>query len=440
MNEFGSMSREDKKRQLRRQVVTPGQPVPSGSGPGPGRNPSVRPHPAREEAADREESARQAYRRARRRRLFVVLLIAALIAGAAGYWFYYQRNYQYKSYETAWQVTLNEGSLVSYEPFGDNVLRCTKDGASYIDLKGATVWTESYEMKNPIVDVNGPYAAIADRQGNTIYICNTDGRQGQATTVLPISRVAVSKTGVVAAVLEDSISSYITFFKKDGSTLDLTVKTTMGGDGYPLDIALSDDGTQLLSSYAFLENGELKERVVFYDFSEVGKNVPRRVVGGFDKDYFDGTLVPEVTYMETPYSCAFSGNGLTFFSSRNIASPTVVTQVPIAEEIQSVFYSEEYAAVIVRTAAGEYASRLEVYKKDGTPVMEKEFTYEYTHADIDGDLILLYNEDSCRIFNMAGVEKLYATFDFTVSRIRKGRVPDTLVITGPQQMREIKLR
>ena len=88
----------------------------------------------------------------------------------------------------------------------------------------------------------------------------------QATTVLPISKVAVSGTGVTAAVLEDSTSSYITFFKKDGTSLDITVKTNMSGDGYPLDIALSDDGTQLMCSFVYLQGSELKNRVVFYDF------------------------------------------------------------------------------------------------------------------------------------------------------------------------------
>ena len=117
----------------------------------------------------------------------------------------------------------------------------------------------------------------------------------------------------------------------------------------------------------------------------------------------------------------------------------MVAQIPIEEGIDSVFYSEDYAAAIVKNNSGEYASRLEVYKKDGTHVLSKEFSYEYTHADIDGDLIILYNEDSCEIFNMAGVQKLYAAFDYPISKIRRGRFPDTLVVTGPQQMREIKL-
>lgn len=422
MSDMSSMNRESKKRQLRRQMVSSDTPV---------SRPGVR-------SEDSEEAVRRAHKKVQRRRLIIVLAVLILVGGGAGAWFYYQRTYQYTSFETAWQIDINEGSLVGYETFGNNVLKYTKDGASYIDNRGKNIWTESYEMKTPIAAVQGDYAAIADKQGNSIYICSLEGKVGQATTVLPISKVAVSGTGIVAAVLEDSVSSYITFFNKDGSKLDILVKTKMSGDGYPLDIALSQDGTQLMCSFIYQQGSEVNNRVVFYDFSEVGKNIPNRLVGGFDEQFKD-TMVPRVTYMGEPYSCAFSGSGLTFFSSKNLASPELVAQIPIEEGIDSVFYSEDYAAAIVKNNSGEYASRLEVYKKDGTHVLSKEFSYEYTHADIDGDLIILYNEDSCEIFNMAGVQKLYATFDYPISKIRRGRFPDTLVVTGPQQMREIKL-
>ena len=422
MSDMSSMNRESKKRQLRRQMVSSDTPV---------SRPGVR-------SEDSEEAVRRAHKKVQRRRLIIVLAVLILVGGGAGAWFYYQRTYQYTSFETAWQIDINEGSLVGYETFGNNVLKYTKDGASYIDNRGKNIWTESYEMKTPIAAVQGDYAAIADKQGNSIYICSLEGKVGQATTVLPISKVAVSGTGIVAAVLEDSVSSYITFFNKDGSKLDILVKTKMSGDGYPLDIALSQDGTQLMCSFIYQQGSEVNTRVVFYDFSEVGKNIPNRLVGGFDEQFKD-TMVPRVTYMGEPYSCAFSGSGLTFFSSKNLASPELVVQIPIEEGIDSVFYSEDYAAAIVKNNSGEYASRLEVYKKDGTHVLSKEFSYEYTHADIDGDLIILYNEDSCEIFNMAGVQKLYATFDYPISKIRRGRFPDTLVVTGPQQMREIKL-
>lgn len=422
MGDMSSMSRESKKRELRSRVISSETSV-------------YRPG---FEAEGAEEEAREALRRARRRRrLIVIVMVIVAAAGAAG-WFYYRRNYQYTSYETSWQVDLNEGSLVSYEAFGTNVLKVTKDGASYIDNKGKPVWTDSYEMKNPVVTVHGEYAAVVDRQGNSIYIYNTQGREGETTTILPISKAAVSGGGVVAAVLEDSTASYVTFYNRDGTSLDITVKTIMSGDGYVMDVALSDDGTQLMCSVAYLTNGELKTRVVFYDFSEVGKNIPNRMVGGFD-DEFGDAMVPRVTYLSEPYSCAFSVNGMTFFTSKNLASPEVVGQYTVEEEIESVLYSEDYAAIIVRNTTGEYNNRLEVCKSDGTHVLTKEFNYDYTHADIDGDQIVLYNENSCQVFNMAGVQKLYAAFDFTVDRVRQGRFPNSLLVTGPQQMREIRL-
>ena len=184
MSDFSSMSRESKKDKLRRQIVSPQQPAWNA-----------------EPEEDSEAVVRRAHNRVLRHRWILVLLVLLLIAAGAAAWFFYQRNYRYSGYETAWQVDLNEGSLVGYESFGTNVLKYTKDGASYLDNRGRTVWTESYEMKSPIISVKGDYAAIADMQGNSIYICNTDGTLGQATTVLPISKVAVSGTGVTAAVL-----------------------------------------------------------------------------------------------------------------------------------------------------------------------------------------------------------------------------------------------
>ena len=190
MSDFSSMSRESKKDKLRRQVVRPQQAAWNA-----------------DPQEDSEAVVRKAHNRVLRRRWGLVLLLVLLVAGGVTAWIFYQRNYHYSSYETAWQVDLNEGSLVGYESFGTNVLKYTKDGASYMDNRGRTVWTESYEMKSPIVSIKGDYAAIADQQGNSIYICNTDGTLGQAVTVLPISKVAVSGTGVTAAVLEDSTSS-----------------------------------------------------------------------------------------------------------------------------------------------------------------------------------------------------------------------------------------
>lgn len=90
---------------------------------------------------------------------------------------------------------------------------------------------QSYEMRSPVVSVNGDFVAIGDQQGNSIYICDKNGTQGQATTLLPILRVTVSAKGVVAALQEDSKASYIYLYKRDGSSLDIMVKSCCQATG-----------------------------------------------------------------------------------------------------------------------------------------------------------------------------------------------------------------
>ncbi len=422
MSDMSSMSRESKKQQLRRGMITSDQ----------------QPAPPRGWVKDEPPSGIR--HKLLSRRLLLFLLIPALIISAIGAYLY-QRFHTYGSYEINWKISLNEGSLVGYESFGNNVLKYTKDGATYMDNKGKAVWTESYEMKSPIAAVNGNYAVIADRQGNHVFICNTEGKVGEAVTLLPITNASVSGLGLVAVTVEDSTSSFIYFFRKDGSSLDLSIRANMAGNmGYPLDISLSKDGTQMMCSFVHLEGGELRERIAFYNFAEVGKNEPTRMVGGFD-EMFNNTVVPRVAYMQEPYSCAFGGNGPVFFSSQNLASPEMIAQTSMAEEsIESIFYSDEYAGVIVHNNIGEHQNRMEVFRADGSHALSKEFTYDYAQADIDGELIILYNDNSCKIFNMSGVEKFNATFDFSILKIRKGRRPNTLIVMGTQEMMEIKLK
>lgn len=421
MGDMSSMSRESKKQQLRRQMITPGKDFP----------------PGRSQKEEQELYA--ARQKKRRKNLIKAGLALALVFVAAGGWFYYQQIFRFTEYETIRQIPLSQGSLVGYETFGKNVIKYTRDGASYVDNRGAAVWNDSYEMKLPIVSVNGDYAAIADQQGNKIYIYNTSGKVGEATTILPITKVAVSGLGFVAVVVEGPASSYLYCFTKDGSPHGTEMKANISGNGYMMDISVSKDGTQMMASYVYLKGGQAKSRVVFYDFSEVGKNQATRLVGGFDEP-FENAVVPRVVYLKTPYSCAFGSTGPVFFSSKNLLKPEMLSQVLLEEEIQGIFYSDEYVGVVVWNNTNEGERRLEVYRADGKHVLSKEFTYDYTHADIDGELIFLYNDNSCRIYNMAGVEKLDAVFDFAVTKIRRGSAPNTLLVIGPQEMREIKLK
>lgn len=422
MNDMSSMNRENRKKQLRKQVVSLEQRAANKSEYG-------------------TEAADQAHRKAVKRRITGIAIVILFLLVSAIAVYHYLKFYQYSEYETVWEKTVEDGSIAKYINFGEYTLKYTKDGVSCIDNEGKNIWVQSYEMKTPIAQVNENYAVIADQQGNDIYICNKSGLQGVAKALLPIIKVTISAQGVVAAVLEDSQANYIRLYQRDGKALDITVKCLLGGEiGYPLDISFSPDGTQLMGSFIYIDNGIMKSRVAFYNFSEVGKNIPNRLVGGFDDDYFQGSLVAGVRMMSNTNACAFSDSGLTFFSTKNLASPSVIKQIPVTEQIKSVMSSDKYAGIIVNNTDSANTYRMDIYKINGDKVFSKEMNYHYQYADIDGDSVILYNEDSCEVYNMSGVRKFAANAELSLSKVRNGRFPNTLFLIGPETMKEIKLK
>ena len=119
---------------------------------------------------------------------------------------------------------------------------------------------------------------------------------------------------------------------------------------------------------------------------------------------------------------------------------TNVTFVPVDEEIQSICYSDKYAAVVVDSTSGS-PYRLDVYNTDGKKVTSIDFDYAYTGVLIDGDRLILYNEESCRVYNLDGHEKFNGQFDYSVSLVRAGKNrTNSLITAGSEVMKEINLR
>lgn len=428
MGSNNSMNRENKKKQLKRQVVPLGWD---------------------EEEESSREIVHKAHRRVVWKRLTIFLILAALAAVAAFVLFRYDRYHHFTDYQVMWQKNFTneaqeaavqgEGSFCAYKDFGGGVLKYTKDGASFIDAQGKVVWIQSYGMKSPVAAINGEYAAIADQQGNSIYICNKSGCLGQATTLLPILRVTVSAKGVVAALQEDSKASYIYLYKKDGTPLDIKIKSLLSGDGYPVDISLSPDGIQMIASFMYLDQGTLKCKIVFYNFG-LGKNDPKRVVGIFFPKDLGDAMAGRVRFLDESNAAIFTDKGIQLFSTRVETSPELIKQIPIEQNIRSIAYTDEYMGIVTDNVDGGNPYALKIFDKQGASVFNQTFHYQYTGFDIDGGMVLLYNDSSCQVFNMTGTEKYNGTFDFTVSKVSAGRFPGTLLVMGPQIMEEIKLQ
>ena len=390
--------------------------------------------PEAQEALLRAEQKKQ---RRRIRNILVGLLFAGLVILIGT--FLFRRFATYNSYAVVWQKDLSEGSLVSYEPFGTGFLKVSRDGVTCVNGRGTVQWVDTYEMKSPQASVSGTYAIIADSKGNEVRIYGPEGKLGQAATILPLTRADIAGTGVAAVIEEDASASYIKYLNRDGSEMDITIKSILSGDGYPTDLALSPDGQRLMVSFAYLNGGDMQSRVVFYDFSEIGKNIPNRLVGGFDEPFSD-SLVADVHYMDGTWSFAAGTSGLYFFSSRNLTSPELVKEVPETDEIRSLFYSGNYVGVVLDNTETEEHYRLEVYKADGTQVMKKYFDETFLTASLDGDCVFLFSSGQGAIYNLSGVRKFSGRLDFAVSAMRLGTLPGEFLMAGPTNLKGVRLR
>lgn len=377
-----------------------------------------------------QQEAEEKGKRRRSRRRFLVFLVVVLVLGALVAGAIYMMKRPYTGFSQNWRNSftgengVSESDYEDYEIFVDGFLKVTRDGATYIDSSGKTIWNQSYEMNSPYVSINGDYCAIADQGKTAIYIMNKTGTTGQAETNLPITKISVAGTGVTYALLEDSKASYITVFSKEGAALDISIKSVLDGDGYPVDIAVSPDGTELIASFASIENGTIQNKVIFYNLSEIGQNAgSNRVVGGFTDD-FSGHLAGRVHFSDDTHAQAFYDGGIAFFSTKVLTSPELSQKVEIEQTIQAISYADDYIGVITDNSDSETSAdpyMLTVYRLNGQAVFSTPFQLNYTNFDIDQDRVLVYNNTTLQLYDMSGTLKYSGNIDTSISRARVAR-------------------
>ena len=309
-------------------------------------------------------------------------------------------------------VTIVQGASV--KNLGGYVLLYSKDGASCIDSKGNAVWNRTYEMQTPIVSICGQVVAIGDYNGRAIYVMDKNGTKGTVNTNLPLRSFCVSENCVVAAVLDDADVTriYVYNANEDTETPIVESRATMDKSGYPVSISLTPNGKILAISYLYVDSGNMKSSVAFYNFGEVGKNEADNYVSGYD--YLD-TIIPYVQFMDNDTAFAVSDDRIVFFSGAE--RPTNIASNLLEEEVQSIYYNENYVGLVFINQSGESAYRLDVYNASGSKVHSQLFDIEYTDIVFNKDQIIIYNDLDCQICSMQGVDKFTGEFEKNTSLV-----------------------
>ena len=131
-------------------------------------------------------------------------------------------------------------------------------------------------------------------------------------------------------------------FDKNDS-LKAEIKTYSKDDGYALSLAMSKDGSKLVTEYVKTENNEIKSTLTFYNFDKVGENSNAdRIVGVFP---FEATIFPELKFADNNTVCAYGDNKIVCFAAKK--EPEILWEKKIAGKIERIAEDKNGFAILV---------------------------------------------------------------------------------------------
>lgn len=338
------------------------------------------------------------FEKARKKRWKKTALIAAVVVALAVGVYLLINLQTYTSARALDTYTVSGASGSAYEQFADGVLKYSRDGISYLNQHGEEMWNQPYQMKNPVVDVNGSSAAVADKGGNAVLVFNEEGVRGETQTNLPIERVRVSEQGIVSVILTDENEARVLCYDAAGNLL-VENKTSMNGTGYPLDVALSPDGETMQVLYLYTEAGAVKSRVIYYNFGESGEEKTDHLVAQME---YEDTVMASGFFMDENISVAVGDNRLTIYRGGNV--PEETENIEIKKQIKSVFHNEKYIGMVLKNE-GKEGYELRLYNTRGQVAMSENFTGDYSHVKLCGSQVIMYDGKNCSIFTRGGIHK-----------------------------------
>ena len=384
----------------------------------------------RESRKSEFENKIKAYRRGRVMKGLVISIIITVILLIV---YYLWDNSVYTSYSEISSFPRSSSSTSNCRNQNGRVITYSKDGISSMDSKGNIVWNETYQMQNPIVEVNENAVAVGDYGGHIIYVMNEKGKVGEIDTNLPIRDFCISKTGIVAAVLEDNKLTRLNVYDSKGKEL-VRSECRMSQNGYPVAVALSDTGEVMEVSYLYVDSGSMKSSVAFYNFSDVGQNSVDRLVSG--NEYAD-TVIPYVGFLGKDSAFAVGNNRLSFYSGAE--KPVSISEKLLSEEIQAVYTGNEHLALVYIDTTGAALYRFDLYDKKGNLILSQNIDIDYQNILVQKKSIVVYNNTECVMYSFSGKEKYRGIFGKSVSLLISSNKTNRFVMVSSDSIDVIEL-
>ena len=185
----------------------------------------------------------------------------------------------------------------------------------------------------------------------------------------------------------------------------------------------------------YLENGAAKTRVVFYNYSEVGKNEAGRIVGGFD---YESSIISRVEFVTNDMVAAIGDDIVTFYSMEE--KPSKANEIKINQEIQSICYNEKYIGFVFKSESILNQYILNVYNLNGKKMLDKTMDFQYSDLQMKDNLLIFNNTQQMYIISVDGILKYNGTIQEGIQKVIPGKLENRYLIITNQEAEEIKLK
>lgn len=377
------------------------------------RNTTLRALP--EQSAEELSGLKQKIRIHRIKILILIFILVGILIGLLFAVFLYFENKVYTEYELVEQIERRETEAAEYEEFQGNVLQYTQDGALYATIAGEVLWNQAYEMESPRITICEDYLAVYEQGGNNIYIMDINGLQGTIQTTIPVQRVSIARQGTVAVLMEDSKTSYIHMYNKDGKQL-AAGELHIENSGYPLDLALSRDAQKLAVSLLDINTAAVRSTVVFYNYGTVGQNEIDNIVGSYT---YDDMIIPSIRFVTNDKLVAFGDTRVILYEGTQ--KPAVIQEIKCSKNIRSIYYDEDYFGLVYDDPDSAKGYITDIYNLKGKLVLEQKFELDYTDiCFLQNGLLCIRNDTSVQLYTMRGSKRFEYTFDRNIYDIISG--------------------
>jgi hypothetical protein len=373
-------------------------------------------------------------RRKSRASLYIFIVIAVLIVGSIIAFNAVMSHISFSAYDTVMTKERRDTSSSRYLSYQGDLLKYDGDGVTITDSRGQVIFNASYDMDEPDIDMCGKYFVIYDRGGK---ICMTyDGKNAgkEIRTDYEIEEAHVAANGVTAVMVELAASDKIMVYDPFSSNKLLAEIPSNVDEGYPINMDISPDAQSIAVSFINIASGKTESRIVFYNFSNVGRN-SGNVVGVMD---YNDKVVDALFFISSDRLAAADEHNITVYN--DMKSPSRQFTIKADTDIRSIFANDKFVGMVTSDKKGGSGCHVLSYTINGRKVMDKKYKVMYNDLSLYEDELIFTSSEDVHIIRMNGTEKFTARFEDGTDYIIPGNGPTRLFHIGPNKIELLKLK